>query len=411
MLKGQFILTTKNIGKPRIKIGNYNLYFDGELTKYEDHYLLGYAYNWEHPECTNLDILKEHFLDRCSGRFIMIREYGNDIIISNDACAQYDVFYDDKFETFASQPNLIKDLTYYKGGEPFYKTQQFLSKGYYVNKDTQYYNIKHLIANHYIKGQKVCRFFPTLKISSNQSVKDTAHKAAEMLKGYIKAASMRKRLAIPVTAGYDTRTLFGASLDIDCDYFIVKDQNMSYDHYDIQTALKLMHAYKKDYTIISSNLVDIHNVDTPLANEIKKFIDFPQQVYDNPNIFNNCQILNGNISEIARNWWGNYRRITGRLMCYLNGYKDKYVLETYKKWIKDNKELFESCNLDPIDMFYWEERHSNWCAKNNRVIWGNRDVWNPYNSRELLCLLLSVNRKHRDYYNNCLLYTSPSPRD
>jgi len=391
MLKNQFILTTKNLGKPRVKIGDFNLYFEGELTRYKDYYLLGYAYDWEHPEYKNWDILKDFNPYKCSGRFILILKLFNGLLIRNDTCSQYEIYYDDTFNVFASQPNLIQNVINCKPGNEFYRSEQFLSKGYFVGDETHLKNIWHLMPNYIINTEgSVKRFFPTNPILTNRSVKETATKACKILKGYIKAASLRKKLAIPVTAGYDTRTLFGASLDIDCEYFIVKDQNMKCNDPDIITALRVMDAYSKDYKIVSSRLVKAYN----------QYIDFPQITYENPDIFNNYQILNGNISEIARNWWGNYDKVTPKLLAYLNGYAgNKYVMSVYERWLDKNSELFKKNNLDVIDMFYWEERHGNWCAKANQVIW-NRDIWLPYNSRELLCLLLSVNTNRRDYYFN-----------
>ena len=66
---------------------------------------------------------------------------------------------------------------------------------------------------------------------------------------------------------------------------------------------------------------------------------------------------------------------------------------------------------DPTNIIFrslWEKKFMNYCDKNKNVLeWNSEEIVIPYRSPV-------DNRIHRyfpDFYMNCLLYTSPSPRD
>jgi len=121
-------------------------------------------------------------------------------------------------------------------------------------------------------------------------------------------------------------------------------------------------------------------------------------------VYSGFTYINGNISEIARNYFGYQKKPTARNLAFLNGYKNsKAVINEYQDWMDKNVPLFEKFGYNLLDMFYWEEKMGNWCAKakTEGFAMGVKSI-SPFNSRQLLTLLLSTNRKHRDSFNNVL---------
>ena len=262
-------------------------------------------------------------------------------------------------------------------------------------------NVKHLLPNHYIdiEEKKVKRFFPYSAIELI-SINHAAKKACEMIKGYIEAASYRSKLAMAVTAGYDSRVLFLASLDVNCKYFVYKHSNMNNQHHDIVIPQKLTKLYNKNFSVIP----DVKCSQEKIDSNYEKSIDFPRIGTQSSQYYENHIYLNGNISEIARNYYGYHKFVSPEDLAFLNGYpNEKLVSEEYKKWLETSSEIFEKYGYNVLDMFYWEEKMGNWAAKAKTEASAlGRNVFTPFCSRELLITLLSTQRKYRDSHHNKL---------
>jgi len=208
-------------------------------------------------------------------------------------------------------------------------------------------------------------------------------------------------MALAVTGGYDSRVLFLASLETDCKYWVLKHSYVADSHHDIVIPKQLTALYHKDFRVIpdtnGSNMdyndEYINSVDFP------RFIDFSGEVF-----FKNKVLVNGNISEITRNCFGYYKNITAEELSYLNGYKNaQYPSMQYGNWLKMNKLFFSKLGYNYLDMFHWEEKAGNWVAKAKTEFNAlGKTVTSPFNSRDLLMLLLSVKRKYRDTHFNKL---------
>lgn len=413
MLNGQFILTKYLLSNPKLQIGDYYLYYkDIELTVYKSEftgtelYLLGFLYDWQFPYLSNYDILRNisayyfpsDILDKYSGHFVLIYKTAKQLIIINDCCSQYHLFYDNKFRVFASQPKLIDKVIDCKLRNDYYMSDRF--KGFYVGDETQYTNIRQLMPNHYldVQGKNTIRFFPRWKSEKNP-LSFVALKAIEMIKGYIKAAAYRKKLAVTLTGGYDTRILFGATKDIDCDYFTLKTDYMTSWHPDIKIPLKIIEKYKKDLKIISTDRVKISDHKDIYGDTIRDFTDYPYLIFEDFKDFKDHQVVMGSLSEVFRGFWDNYYFVSPKLLACLAGNNQTNI---YSKWLSENESLFRNCGYNIFDMFFWEERCVNFISKINKILWMNHDVWNVFNSRDLICLLLSADKKFRDYDKNIL---------
>lgn len=386
-------------------------------------FLLGYAFDPENPRHTDKEIVHDLLKEsqsfeqiinnsaKYSGQFIIIYKKGAKLFLFNDACAQREVYYTTDFSTFGSQVALLGQVrTLEAHGKQeaieFYHSTVFNRKKLFIGAETNKANVKHLRPNHYldIAAKKSLRFFPAVPLQ-NKSVKEAAEEVAAMLKAILKAVNYRFKIALPVTAGYDSRVLFGASLGLDCRYFVFKHRKLHNKHPDITIPQQLLERFSKKLEIIS-----YPPKPDPKSEELhRKSIDFYRP--DNTaTIFNAYKkhfheyiILNGNISEIARSFYGNFQHIKGKKLAYFSSAEEyPYAVKVYEAWVKENKDSFQANGYNLLDMFYWEERMGNWAAKGKTEALLGAEFFSPFNSRKLISFLLSVDRKYRDTQPNQL---------
>lgn len=429
MYRKQFLLTNKNIkpieGWSSKNILNYTIYYDNNIeysyvsrNKKEIH-LLGEMYDYKNPNFTNTEILvklansntlNELFINISNfcGDYVLIYNDDSDFIIMNDACAQAEIYYATDLSFIGSQPKLILEFISplkHKDADAisFYSSKTFAQKNIFIGESTHIENIKHLLPNHYVdirKTKKTIRFYPIKKIKE-RNLEDVAISAANMLKGYMKAIDIRHNKAIAVTGGYDSRVLFLADLGLSSKYYVSKHKNMNNSHYDILTPKKLLSFYDKKILVIPDT--EISKDEYP--KEYLNSVDFPRYI----NVvkhkdLNGCVFISGALSEIARNYFGYNRNMSGMELSFVNGfYTHKYPTKLYELYIKCNKDIFHKLGYHLLDMFYWEEKMGNWAAKAKTEFNAlGETIISPFNSRELFSLLLSVKRKYRDSHNNKL---------
>lgn len=426
MFRQQFLLTKdKNfeLRWNKYTVGNYYLHIHPDLehtyakkNQIEIH-LLGSLYDSANPELLNRDIIEnlvfseaaeKLFTDisKYSGEFILIYKRNEEILIFNDACALSEIYYDDSYSCFGTQPKLLtKIIKTIPHDDPdaidFYTSDIFKKKCLFVGESTHVKNIRHLLPNHYINLNKkeTSRFYP-IKAISELPLDEVARRASSMIKGYIKAMSLRHNTAIAVTGGYDSRVLFLASLETKSKYYVTKHPNMTDSHYDISIPRLLTSLYNKDFHVVPENL----NTNNDLNKEYCNSIDFPRYLNLADKILEDHAIINGNISEVARNYYGYYDHVSSEDLAFLIGYSDyKFPSKQYDIYLKKNNTLFERTGYHLLDMFYWEEKMGNWAAKAKTESSALGDtVVSPFNSRDLLTILLSVKRKYRDAHFNRL---------
>jgi hypothetical protein len=422
----QFILTKVNLslsGWKWVKIDDYSLYTHPALqytySSFADTelHLLGNVYDWVIPFQTNQQILDslakaENFeklteqLAHLTGQYVIIYKSNENLIVLNDACGQSEVYYDTTLSTFATQPKLIGkviELEPYTNAEQlkFFESSEFKNKGVFFGELTHISNVKHLTPNHHIniKQGKVVRHYPTTALKP-MLIDEAAGRASIMLKGYLKAIAHRDRMAMAVTGGYDSRILFLASLDLPCQYFVQKHSNMSNDHYDIAIPKQLTKLFGKEFTVIP----DLPKSESVYNDDYVQSVDFPRFLPLASQTYAEHIYINGNISEVARNYFGYHKQVNAKNLAYLNGFKNNMVvIEEYRKWLSTNGMLFHNNGYHVLDMFYWEEKMGNWAAKaKTEANTLGQNLISPFNSTELLTILLCTRRSHRDSHKNKL---------
>lgn len=425
MHRKQFLLTKKKSNysnlEQKSKIDDYYLY-TGEDLEYEivkkekiELHLMGPIFDWQDNQLNNKQILKrisqetsfKDILTICNkycGQFVIIVKFQDNLYLFHDATGQKEVYYDESFNCMGTQPKLLGlsvELEEHidKDAIEYYQSEHFKKKCLFVGDTTHKKNIFHLLPNHLLElnKKKTSRFFPIQKVEE-QPTEIIAKKCAEMLKGYISSISHRYNLKMAVTGGYDSRVLFLASLDVKCKYYVSKHSYMDDKHYDIVIPKNLTNIYDKDFTVE----VDTEKSASETNNNYLNDIDFPRFL-NKSRSKDNYTLINGSISEIARNYFGYHKNATAKDLCFLSGYStSSFAIKQYSSWLK-NKMCFNINGYNYLDMFYWEEKMGNWAAKSKTETYAlGKDVIYPFNSRDLLCLLLSTNRKNRDSHFNRL---------
>lgn len=72
----------------------------------------------------------------------------------------------------------------------------------------------------------------------------------------------------------------------------------------------------------------------------------------------------------------------------------KFAIDAFTDWLRGTQ-IF-GVNYNPADIFYWEQRSGRWLATSQLefgMVW--RDIFTPFNSREILETMLSVDEKFR----------------
>jgi hypothetical protein len=172
---------------------------------------------------------------------------------------------------------------------------------------------------------------------------------------------------------------------------------MNDDHYDIKIAQKITALFNKELHVIKDSEVSNDTVDATQNIDNPRATSFPKLIAGNV-------LINGNISEIARNYFNYITPVTAKKLTLLNGYSDNpFVMNSYQEWLSQNKNVLKQYDYNLLDMFYWEEKMGNWTAKAKTEAHAlNFELMSPFNSRALLRLLLATKRKDRDKFTSRL---------
>ncbi len=426
LYRRQFLLTSRPGFKfpwPSVAVKDYTLYHHPEIEYTSvkigtaEIHLVGEIFDWQNPACSNSEILDFlvsqestqemlSVLSRFSGHFLLICGWNDQFFLLNDACAQYGVYYDEACTVFGSQMKIMGEVLELNSNQDpsavrFFNSTTFQKKNVFVGDSTHIESVFHLRPNHLIdlKDQKQRRFFPVTAIKP-MSVKEAAEKTSRMIKGYVEAIAARHQIAVAVTAGYDSRLLYLASLDQQAKYFISQHSNMSDSHVDIKVARRLTEIFDRQLEVVK----DVPEDENWPSDVYSASIDLPRKLNQMSREYNGYVCLNGNCSEIARNYFGSVPFPTAVDLARMIGYHNEpFAINACNSWLTSNAKVFENAGFHLLDMFYWEEKMGNWGAKKraetNAI---GRIIYSPTNSRGLMETCLSVPRKYRDAHNNRL---------
>lgn len=350
-----------------------------------------------------------------SGRWIIICIQPDSIRIFTDPCGFRTVFYVQAHSTLqcASQPELLRELhpltLSTDASKLDFMHSELLEKNEYawVGSETIYENCYHLLPNHYLdfKTAEQIRFYPVKPLEPMGS-EQLVEQASSLLRGTIEALISRYTLALPLTAGIDSRVLLAASKSYKkhIHYFVHRHGDMLASHADIVVPSSISNRLGIEFCVDQPS----DQVPGWFYKQLDRNVTTARHGNKTGNIYHQfCKgeqrlNVNGNGSEICRNQFDRYGRklvdkqsnedlATG---LYGKGNIPAFVLDQLEKWRKDLGVL-DQTGFNLLDFLYWEQRLGNWGAQYPCEQDIALDEVSPFNNRALLELLIRAPRKER----------------
>ena len=350
------------------------------------------------------------------GRWVLIVDDGEEMTVFHDAVGLRQVFYTDVRCTgelwCASQSGMIATLL---GLQMEADAVDFMdSYAFRTNHEfrwpadsTPFAEVKHLLPNHFLdlKTGMPIRYWPDgplPEVSSDEAVR----RVSATLQGLFRAAAGRFDLAVSVTAGLDSRMVLAASRPFRdrIDYMTVRQIGMPDDHGDISTPFQLLSHLGLKHEVVKSSLL----IDDDYLKIFKKNVPVAHYIYapDAHAIFKRYKrkkvVVTGSTSEVSRS---SFRALLGRpkyAPLTLEDFSDlqdmgnhHFAMRNYEKWFTA---IGETYNIDVLNLFEWELDDGNWlamCQTEFDIAW--RDIFTPFNCRDLITCLLSVEERYMKY--------------
>lgn len=392
--------------------------------------LIGFIINPHQPTESNTDILndlaQELSLPRIfeklycyTGRFILLIKNKNEYYIFHDPCGLRLIFYTKYQKEFyaASQPLLLKLVMPLEEGERYRTYQESTYKkldieNWIPSGCSLYENVHHLIPNHYLNVNQFqqIRYWPTRKLTK-MDLDIAAKKAGDLLKNTMLAYKNRFKLAVPITAGIDSRTILSACKDLmnDVYCYTLKYRTLEEDSNDIRISKNLMFKLGYPHYVIDCKkpveqefaTYYVGNSDMSHLNDWGNIANGMKDEYPE-----NRVAVKGPCAEIAKCSYykpsnNGENASLEELMNNLFGAEQvDFIKEETLKWYLEikNQEINHGYNL--YDLYYWEQWMGSWQAQ-SQLEWDIvQEAVSPFNNRELLDTMLAVDQKkrcHPDY--------------
>jgi hypothetical protein len=309
-----------------------------------------------------------------------------------------------------SQPGILAECLGFDEGEAatrFTESFNFRTHEEYrwPAASTPFKEIRHLLPNHCLDlctGQDV-RYWPQVSlepISLNAAVDRLAH----LLPGLTKAAAMRFDLALGITAGWDCRLVLAASHEIrdKLDYLTVRQGRMPDTANDIVVPARLLARLGLPHTVVKA----LPYMSAEFSYRFKRSVYLAHDHYggDAEAILAWSQrrkvVMTGSGAEIGRCSFRDQmpdldrRRIGAHDLVRLQRMDDSpFAIVSFEDWLGG---LDDRHGYNLLDLFEWEQGHGNWLAMTQLEFdsaW--QDIFTPYNCRDVLVTLLSVDERYR----------------
>ncbi|NQU32272.1 MAG: hypothetical protein HQ521_03475 [Bacteroidetes bacterium] len=383
--------------------------------------LLGYILDTSNPELNNRQIIEDlinnshdinslcKLLYKLSGRFVIIYITINMMYMLHDLAGLRSIYWAQTVEgdfIFASQPSHIAVVMKYKYSN--YALKYFIQTDYF-KKDQEYWfpgpltlykEITQLLPNHYldVNNNTQIRFWPN-KLKYYNSPEAIVKKSVEIIKNTIRSASLRYELAIPITSGYDSRIVLAATSH-DSEkyyYYVCLYGDTSKKSNDIVIPQKILNKMGVKYNIIDCNgkmddeYMDYYKNNCYLAHNYYGDIAYMLKTKYPANRLD----VRG-VSETFRSFYFNKTVRNGQDLANIARMGDgKLAIKSLQKWLDDSTRIIQNNNYNLLDIFYLEQRLGSWRSISALEWDGIRELFDPFNCRYLLDLMLSVDERYR----------------
>ncbi len=390
--------------------------------------LLGFILDPENPSNDDQTILANicqsaHSMDQLiqatepyGGRWAIFAANTETSIVFNDPAGTRTVFhhFDNSGNAWlASQPGLLVDKFGFvesDASKEFRASPEFQKRTeiWWPGDVTPFSEVRQLLPNHLLNLQtrEVKRFWPNSPLVKI-SLEEGTQKAAKILKGVLAAVHQRFPLAMSLSSGLDSRTVFSACKDFARDVFVfsLKYRHLTDDSDDIRVPREIAQALELDHHVFDST--QYHNA------EFKKVFD--RNVLGlktdwaniaecrEANLPADVVVLKGTISEIMRcRYWslGIYPRKVDldyivNLMAYVGG-RTPLVVDSLRNWMQDAQPI-ERYGYKLLDFLSWEIEVGKWYSLGHTVFDIAREDFTPFNNRRFYATMLGIDPKYRSY--------------
>ena len=266
-----------------------------------------------------------------------------------------------------------------------------------------YREVRLLMPNHYLDLESAtpCRFWPNEE-RREATLEEAAGACGEILQRTVQAAANRCDLTLPITAGRDSRLTFAACRTVlDRIHFntFVFHRLCRRDSPDVRIPARMLKDLGLEHQVIecpkrmSKAFAEVYNRNFPNAHAEWGAIaeGFHTSMPDG------LVRMTSTLSEIGKCFYGSKghrgKPINGKNLARMAGLGvSDFVVNAFDEWAED---AARNCGYDPLDVFYWEQRDGSWAAMNFTEWDTVQDVFSPFNCRDLIVAMLSVEEQYR----------------
>jgi hypothetical protein len=349
------------------------------------------------------------------GRWVLIVSIGQQAIFFADPSGLRQVCYTistDRRLWCASEPTLLAEQLGLRSSP---QAERFLASPY-VRSEEEYWwpgdstlfsEISHLLPNHFLDltTKTSHRFWPWAPLQQ-VSLAEGVQRGAELLSGLLKSAANRFPLAVPITAGLDSRMLLAAAREVKDEVFYYTLRKRHTPAEDIEVPARLLRRLGVTHHVIDATAPaeeafwQLYRANTYGAHKAWSDIAFSlHNHYPSRHV-----AISGNCAEIARCYYskpGRVRRVaaakvTVRDLLYQEGMDgNAFSLEHIGRWFDEAAPQAIDNGYDLLDLFYWEQRMGRWQAS-AQLEWDiAQETVSPFNCRALISTWLGVDSAFR----------------
>jgi hypothetical protein len=348
------------------------------------------------------------------GRWSIFLAFRNQTIIFGDAAGTRTVFYcrDGKGDFWlASQPGILADKFGFKESAEsleYRQSPEFVKKveAWWPGECTPYREVKKLVPNHllHLTDGKVERYWPH-KHLERFNLQEGAQKAAGILKGEIEAAHHRYPLAMSLSSGIDSRTVFSACKEFAKEMlvFSLTYRQLTDESDDVRVPREISEKLGLNLKVFDCRQYNDPDFREVFDRNVKGLkVDWAQIAQARvENIPADRKILKGSMSEIMRcRYWnlGVYpRQVTLEdLVTSMGLGSSRLVVDNLKQWMADALPA-EKFGMKLLDLLSWEIEVGNWYALGHTVFDIAQEDLTPFNNRLFYATMLGIHPRYRSY--------------
>ncbi|MGA9031407.1 MAG: hypothetical protein WB402_02660 [Sulfuricaulis sp.] len=388
--------------------------------------LIGHILDPLAPEASNDDIVRallHHFTSRNSliaatnrfgGRWLLLATSAEESFLFHDALGLRQAFYTDPVVTGAiwvvSQAGIASEMLSLTPDEQaldYLDTQTFRRtfESRLPAAASTFKGLKHLLPNHWLNLStgRSHRYWPSAPLEA-MTPETAIDRIGTLMSGQIRAAATRFDLALSLTAGFDSRLMLATAREVaDRICVMTLRQGRMPDHFpDIEIPARLLKQVGLPHVVIHATSTMTPEFSLQFKRNV--YLAHDHYGHDAEAILRHFgrtkAVLTGSGAEVGRCAFrrklphADHVRFTPELLAWLEyGSTHPFLVEHFREWLA---EVSQQHYVKLLDLLEWEQDYGNWLAMTQLefdIAW--REIFTPYNCRQVLATLLGVDERFR----------------